>query len=79
MTNSSYDAPSKPLLHKLGWKIIEELIADETKMMAFKSLNDFGSNYMYKMFINDFGKNSHFTERKLRNTTTDFRLPLRNR
>ena len=57
VTNSSYDAPSKPLLLKLEWKSIEELIVDETKMTVFKSLNDFGPKYMHKMFI----KNSHFT------------------
>ena len=73
MTNSSYDAPSKPLFLKLEWKSIEELISDETKMMVFKPFNDFGPKYMYKMFT----KNSHFTERNLRNTTTDLRLPLR--
>ena len=73
VTNSSYDAPSKPLLQKLEWKCIEILISDETKLMVFKSLNDLGPNYMYKMLT----KNSHFTERNLRNTTTDLRLPLR--
>ena len=44
--------------------LIEELIADETKMMAFKSLNYLGPKYMYNMFT----KNSHFTEYNLRNT-----------
>ena len=54
-------------------KCIEELISDETKLTIFKSLNDLGPNYMYKMFT----KNSHFTERNLRNTTTELRLPWR--
>ena len=73
MTNSSYDAPTKPLLRKLEWKFIEELISDETKLTVLKSLNDLGPKYMYKMFT----KNSHLTERNLRNTTTDLRLPWR--
>ena len=73
VTNSSYDAPSKPLLQKLEWKTIVELIANETKMMVFKSLNDFGPQYMLNMFT----KNSQLSERNLRNTTTDLRLPLR--
>ena len=73
MTNNRYDAPSKPLLHKREWKSNQELIADEMKMMVFTSLNDFGPKYMYKMFT----RNSHFTERILRNATTDLRLPLR--
>ena len=41
VTNSSYDASNKPLVQILGWKTIEELIADEAKMMVFKSVNDF--------------------------------------
>ena len=73
VTNSSYDAPSKPLLQKLEWKTIVELIANETKMMVFKSLNDFGTQYILNMFT----KNSQLSERNLRNTTTDLRLPLR--
>ena len=72
VTNSSYDAPSKPLLHKLEWNSIQELIGDETKMMAIKPINDFGPTYMYKMFT----RNSHLTERILRNTTINLRLPL---
>ena len=61
-------------LHSLGWKSIAELIiADEKKLMVFKSLNDVGPKYMYNMFT----KNSHFTERNLRSTTTDLRLRLR--
>ena len=50
VTNSNYDAPSKPLLHRLEWKSIEELIADEVKIIVFKSFNDFGSKYVNKMF-----------------------------
>ena len=61
--NSSYDAPSKPLLHKLELKSIQELIADETKMIVLTSINDFGPKYMHKMFT----RNSHFIERILRN------------
>ena len=36
VTNSSYDAPSKPLLYEREWNSIQELIADETKMIVFK-------------------------------------------
>ena len=49
------------------------LFYDETKMMVFKSLNDFGPQYMHSMFT----KNSQLSECNLRNTTTDLRLPLR--
>ena len=44
VSNSSYDAPSKPLLQKLEWKTMLDLIGDETKMMVFKSLNDLDHN-----------------------------------
>jgi len=57
----------------LEWKSFQEIIADETKMMVFKSHNDFGPKYMYKMFR----RHSHLTERILRKTTTDLKLPLR--
>ena len=67
----NYDGPSKPLLHKLEWNSIQELIADETQMMVFKSINDFGQKYMYKIFT----RTSHLIHRVLRNTTTDLRLP----
>ena len=73
VTNSRYDATSEPLLHKLEWKSIDELVADETKIMFFKSLNDLGTKCMYNIIT----KNSHFSEHNLRNTTTDLRLPLR--
>ena len=43
------------------------------KTMVFKSLNEFGPKYMHKIFT----KNSHFTERNLRSTSTELRLPLR--
>ena len=48
VTNSSYDTRSKPLFNKLEWKTIEELIADETKMKVFKSLNDLDPNTFIK-------------------------------
>ena len=51
---------------------IEDLIAYETKMMVFISLNDLGPQYMYEMFA----KNSQVTERSLRNTTPELRVPL---
>ena len=40
ITNSSFDAPSRPLIQELGWTTIEELINYETKTMVYKSLHD---------------------------------------
>ena len=59
------------LVHKLGWKSIKELIADETKMMVFKPLNELGLKYIYYLLI----KNSNFTDCTLLNTTIDIRCP----
>ena len=52
---------------------IEDLIAYETQMTVFKSLNDFGPQCMYEML----SKTSQVTECSLPNTATDLRLPLR--
>ena len=34
-TNSSYDAPSRPLIEGMGWKTVDELITGESKTMVF--------------------------------------------
>ena len=39
VTNSSFDAPSSPLIKSLGWKTIQELIQNESQTMVFKSLH----------------------------------------
>ena len=40
VTNSSFDTPSRPLIERLGWKTIEQLIGYESKIVVFKSLNE---------------------------------------
>ena len=71
ITNSSFDTPSRPLITELGWKTIDELIDNETKTMAFKSLSDLAPQYLCNLFT----KNSACSSRSLRNTETDLRLP----
>ena len=71
ITNSSFDASSRPLIAKLGWQTIEELIRNESKTMVFKSLNDLAPQYLCNLFT----KNSACSSRNLRNTETDLRLP----
>ena len=34
ITNSSFDTPSRPLIDKLGWKTIEQLVASESKQWS---------------------------------------------
>ena len=71
ITNSSFDTSSRPLIAKLGWQTVEELISNESKTMVFKSLNDLAPQYLCNLFT----KNSACSSRNLRNTETDLRLP----
>ncbi len=71
VTNSSFDAPSGPLIEILGWKTIVELIHIESKTMVFKSLNELAPQYMESLFE----RNWQFSSRSLRNTETDLRIP----
>ena len=71
VTNSSFDTLSNKLMEKLGWKTINELIDIESKTMVFKSLNELAPPYLRSLFR----KNSQSTSYRLRNTSTDLRLP----
>ena len=71
-TNSSFDAPSRPLIEGLGWKTVEELAAGESKTMVFKSLNELAPQYMCDLFT----RNSSCSSHSLRDTRTDLRLPM---
>ena len=71
LTNSSFDAPGGPLIEKLGWKTISQLINIESKTMVFKSLNELAPQYLGSLF----NRNSQCSSRCLRNTETDLRLP----
>ena len=37
-TDNSFDAPGIPLVRRLGWKPIEDLIAHESELMVFESI-----------------------------------------
>ena len=69
--NSSFDTHSNQLIEKLGWKTINELIDIESKTMVFKSLNELAPPYLRSLFR----KNSQSTSYRLRNISTDLRLP----
>ena len=74
VTGSSFDSPGRPLIKKLGWKTIDELIASESNVMVFKSLHELALRYTCNLFT----KTSQLTSRNLRNTATDLRLPKKN-
>ena len=73
VTNSQFDAPSTPLIQSLGWHTIKELIDKQAKLMVFKCINDLAPTYLCNLFT----KKADCTERSLRNTNTDLRLPLK--
>ena len=67
VTNSPYDASALPLIGSLGWLTIRELIDFD-----YKSLNALAPDYLRNIFQ----KVSEATNRQLRNSKTDLRLPL---
>ena len=71
-TNSPCDAPSQPLLEKLGWQCIKEFITTETAMMVYRSINNEVPSYLTSLFE----RLSQNTVRELRNTKTDLKLLL---
>ena len=71
-TSSPYDAPSQPLLEKLGWQTIRELIDMETATMVYRSINNEAPDYLSTLFE----RLSQNTINELRNTKTDLKLPL---
>ena len=70
-TNSSYDAPSLPLIGSLGWLTINKNIEFETATTVYKSLHGLAPEYMQLMFT----KLSENNSRLLRNTDTDLKIP----
>ena len=50
ITNSSFDAPSRPLIEELGWQTVDQMISSESKTMVFKSLNELAPQYLCELF-----------------------------
>ena len=74
ITGSRFDSPDLPLVKRLGWKTIDELINSESNIMVFKSLRGLAPPYMRNLFT----KTSQLTTRNLRNSATDLRIPKKN-
>ena len=72
LTNSTFDAPSSPLIRSLDWMTIADLISFESQQLAFKSANNQAPQYIGKLFQ----RNSECSSRDLRNNATDLRLPM---
>ena len=71
VTNSAYDASALPIIRKLGWPTINELIESETLKMVYKSVNNQAPIYLTEMFV----RLSDACKRELRNTKTDLAVP----
>ena len=50
MTNSHFDAPSKPLIQSLDWKTIKELINRQVNLTVLKCLNSIAPKYLCEIF-----------------------------
>ena len=72
-TNSSHLASARPIISELGWNTIDQLIAEESKLMVLKSLKGLAPPYMKTLFIKNLTVGSY----KLRSTDTDLKLPLK--
>ena len=72
VANSVFDAPTQPLLAKLGLRSLSELSENELKLL--KSLNDLAPNYLRQFLV----RNSQQSYRSLRNTDRDLKFSLKN-
>ena len=72
VTNSLFDHASLPLISKLGWLTVNEMIDFETACMVYTALRGLAPPYMKSMFQ----KLSESCNRTLRNTSTDLRIPF---
>ena len=72
VTGSSYKTSAFPILKKLGWLTVNDLIETETLKMVFKSKNQLAPEYLNSMFV----KLSEFRNRQLRDSDTDLYVPL---
>ena len=73
VTNSRYDASAKPIIKKLGWHTVSEIIQMETLSMVYKSMNNLAPLYFTGMF----SRLSDTSRRDLRDTRSDLEIPMR--
>ena len=73
VTNIACDASAIPIIRKLGWPTINELIESETLKMVYKAVNKQAPIYLTEMFA----RLSDACKRELRNTKTVLAVPRR--
>ena len=72
LTDSRFTTSALPLIESLGWKTIEELISNETKICVFKAINGLAPRHLTELL----SRNSQRFLHILRNTSTDLKLPF---
>ena len=72
VTDSSYKTSAFPILEKLGWLTVNDLIETETLKLVYKSKKQLAPEYLNSMFV----KLSEFRNRQLRDSDTDLYVPL---
>ena len=72
VTNSPYNASALPIIRKLGWQTVNDLIVKETLKLVYKCTNDKAPSYLACMF----DRLSKTSTREVRNTKTDIRVPF---
>ena len=72
-TNSSFSATSWSVVEGPGWKTIVEIITCESNIMVFMLRNKLAPQYLCDLFT----RNSQCSSYSLRNSRTDFRLPMK--
>ena len=66
VTGSRFDPQGLPLVKRLGWKTIDELISNESNIMVFKSHYGIDPQYLR----NPFTKTSQLTSQNIVNMET---------
>ena len=72
ITGSILTTSALPLIESLGWKTIEQMISNETKVCVFKALDGLAPQYLTELF----SRNSQRFLHILRNASTDMKLLL---
>ena len=76
VTNSCYDASASPppLLSKLEWPAVDEIIKGETTNIVYKSINNLAPKYLCNLFT----RNPSMDTITLRNSELDLYVPFMN-
>ena len=73
MTDNAYRVSVPPIVEKLGWQTINDLIESETIKMVYKSINQQAPEYLASMLL----RLSEISKRQLRDSDTDLHVPFK--